>query len=58
MAQKVVQQFGASAKEIRVPMRTCDDVPRFIEKMDNAHRQTAHSTLRFGPPSTQPREDT
>lgn len=51
MAQQVVRQFGASGQDIRVPMRQCDDVPRYIQRLERAHQQTANSTLRFGPPA-------
>jgi len=57
VAQQVVQRFGASGKEIRVQMRDCDDVPRYIEKMERAHQQTANSTLRFGPAAPQSRQE-
>ena len=52
MVQKVVRQFGAAGTEIRIPMRQCNDVPIFIENMEKAHKQTANSTLRFGPQKT------
>ena len=51
MAQQVVRQFGAAGQEIRIPMRQCDDVPRYIQRLEKAHEQTANSTLRFGPPN-------
>jgi len=50
MAEEVVRRFGtAQQRDIRVKMRACDDVPRVIRKVEKAHRQTASSTLRFGP---------
>ena len=49
--QQVVRDFGAVGVEIRVPMRRCDDVPRYIRKIQRACRETADSTLRFGPPA-------
>ena len=55
MAQRVVRRFGAAGAGIRVHMRDCDDVRRYIQNMESAHRQTAQSTLRFGPPASQSR---
>lgn len=49
MAKAVLKEFGRSAKTVTVEMRACDDVPKFVEMLQNAHRRTAESTLRFGP---------
>ena len=57
IVQQVVKRFGAAGKEISVPMRDCDDVSRYIQRMENAHQQTANSTLHFGPPAQQSRND-
>ncbi len=54
MAEEVVRRFGTAQRDIRAKMRACDDVPRFIRNVENAHRQTARSTLRFGPGPSQP----
>ncbi len=53
LAEQMIRQFGAERKSIKIPMRKCEDVPRFIEKMEEAHRKTAGSKLRFGPPEEQ-----
>jgi len=53
MAQDLVRRFGTSGEEIRVPMRPCDDVPRFVRRIEQAHLETAKSSLRFGPPPSQ-----
>ena len=55
LAQEIIRQFGTAGPEVRAPMRDCDDVPRFIKRLQEAHRRTANSTLRFGPPTTQSR---
>ena len=54
-AEQVVRRFGAAGPGIRVQMRDCDDVQRYIRKMTDAHNQTAGSTLRFGPSTPQSR---
>ena len=46
VAQQIIRRFG---QEVRIPMRQCDDVPRYVQKIEDAHQQTAHSTLHFGP---------
>lgn len=54
--QEFIDRFGDGTR-FRVQMRECDDVPRFIERLDRAHERTAHSTLRFGPqPFRNPKE--
>ena len=47
--KEIAQRFGAGEQDLRVRMRDCDDVPRFIQKVERAHQQTAKSKLRFGP---------
>lgn len=32
---------------LRSPMRDCDDVPKYLKRMEKAHQQTAKSTLHF-----------
>ena len=49
LARQVTKKYGAAGRSITVAMRRCKDVPRFIQKMDEAHRQTASSMLHFGP---------
>jgi hypothetical protein len=51
--QRVVSEFGAAKTDIQVEMRQIDDVPRFIKKMEKAHKETAQSTLHFGPSGSQ-----
>lgn len=52
LTKALLKEYGSAAKTITVAMRACDDVPNFIRKVENAHRQTAQSTLRFGPTPT------
>ena len=54
--ERLGQQFG-SPGDIQARMRPCDDVPRFIRKIENAHQQTTHSKLRFGPGSSDATRD-
>ncbi|MFH1743722.1 MAG: hypothetical protein ABIH23_32355 [bacterium] len=57
MVEDVVSQFGAGKGDILITMRKCHDVPRFIQKVNSAHKQTDKSELRFGPPTDQLQKD-
>jgi len=57
MAEHLVRRFGTWGEDIRISMRDCDDVPRFIQKLEQAHQETAKSTLHFGPRPSQPPKD-
>ncbi len=45
----LVARFGHEQQYIRAKMRDCNDVPRFLANLENAHKQTSKSKLNFGP---------
>lgn len=49
IVQKLTKIFGSEMTTVKVTMRNCKDVPRFIKRVEAAHRKTAtaKSRLRF-----------
>jgi len=39
--------FGNRVETVTIPMRPCRDVPRFIQKVEDAHRKATKSHLVF-----------
>ena len=48
IAKDVVKVFGNDTRTVEVRMRSNKDVPRFIQKVENAFKKTAKSRLVFG----------
>ncbi|MDP1695539.1 MAG: hypothetical protein Q8L29_01345 [archaeon] len=53
IAQKIMQMVESGeltgGRTYVIPMRDCDDVPKYIAKIYAAQERTAGSRLRFGP---------
>ncbi len=47
VVKKLEKLFGDSAKTMTIEMRPCKDVPRFIRKVEDAHKKAAKSRLNF-----------
>jgi hypothetical protein len=46
-ATTLAKVFGDKASEVKVEVRSSRDVPRFLAKLNDARKKTAHSKLRF-----------
>ena len=47
VVKKLTKLFGSRAKKMTIEMRPCKDVPRFIQKVEDAHKKAAKSRLVF-----------
>jgi hypothetical protein len=47
IAREMTKLLGDRVETMTISMRPCKDVPRFIQKVKNAHKGTAKSKLVF-----------
>jgi hypothetical protein len=47
IAREMLRLFGDRVETGTIPMRTCRDVPRFIQRVTDAHKKAAKSRLVF-----------
>lgn len=46
--KEMTKLFGdRNVETVTIPMRSCKDVPRFIQKVEDAHKKAAKSHLIF-----------
>jgi len=48
LARLLRRTFGSEVREVTVKMRDCQDVPKFLKKLDVIQKRTAKSKLHFG----------
>jgi len=46
-AKKIFKVFGANASQVKISMRSTQDVPKFLKKFDQVQKRTAKSSLQL-----------
>jgi hypothetical protein len=47
ITKEMQRLFGDRVETVTIPMRSCRDVPRFIQKVEEAHKKASKSRLVF-----------